>query len=194
MTVPPVHPEDWAATLGIDTATSFLSLALVDAEGSTLAEADTEVWRDHAVRIVPELEALFAAAGIGHDAIGAVCVGTGPGSYTGLRIGLATAAGLAYGWNVPVVGSDTLAALAAGGLAPGETGIAAIDARRGNVYFGVYRLGATGPTTLAAPTKASRETVSASYPGLRIVEGIAPSAVWHARAARELKPATAVYL
>lgn len=188
------RPSEHDVTLGIDTATSFLSLALVAGDGAVLAESTAEVWRDHAVRIVPELAALFAAAGVNENAVGAVCVGTGPGSYTGLRIGVATAAGLAYGWDVPVVGGDTLAALAASGLSPGETGIAAIDARRGNVYFGVYRLGATGPATLAAPSKAPRESVSASHPGLAWIEGLPPSAVCHARSATDRRPAKAVYL
>lgn len=189
---------DAAATrdvvVGIDTATPHLAVALVDLHGTLLAATAPSVDRDHAARIVPELEALFATADTAPARIHGIAVGIGPGSYTGLRIGIATAKGLAYGWDVPVAGSDTLGAIADAGLAPGETGIAAIDARRGNVYYGVYHRGAGGATALALPAKAAREDVAARHPGLRIVAGIAPAAAWHARGFDPTRPPRAIYL
>lgn len=183
-----------AAILGIDTATGFLSLALVDTAGAVLAESAAEVVRDHAVRIIPELDDLFAAAGLAPEAVRGICVGVGPGSYTGLRIGVATAKGLGFGWGVPVAGGDTLAAVAAAELAVGETGIGAIDARRGNVYFGIYRMDPEGPARIEPPAKDAREAVRSKYPGLRMIEGRSPSAAWHARRFDPSHPPAAVYL
>ena len=187
-------PGEGFVVLGIDTATAYLALALVDASGAVLAQAAPEVARDHAARIVPELEALFSEAGVVPGLVRGVAVGVGPGSYTGLRIGISTAKGLALGWGVPVAGSDTLGALADAGLAQGETGVAAIDARRGNVYYAGYRRGAAGAERTTSPAKASREELAARHHGVRIVEGIAPSSAWHARRFDPASGVQAVYL
>ena len=140
-----------ALILGIDTATRYLCLALVRRGGAVLAETAEPVDREHAARIVPALDALFGSAGARPADLFGISVGTGPGSYTGLRIGVATAKGLADGLGVELAGADTLAALAAAGLAPGQTGVAMLDARRGNVYYGVYRHGGDGVAVLSPP-------------------------------------------
>ena len=180
--------------LGIDTATRYLCLALVQRGGSVRAETAEPVEREHAARIVPALEALFRSADATPGDLIGISVGVGPGSYTGLRIGIATAKGLADGLGVDLAGADTLAALAGAGLAPGQTGIAMLDARRGNVYYGLYRRTVDGVSVLGSPAKAARSDVLERHPGLPVVEDARPSAVWHARAFQPGGAVTATYL
>ena len=116
-----------AVFLGIDTATPYLALALWSPSG-TLASFSEEIGRDHAKRVLPDLETLFSRAGVAKTDLVAIGVGLGPGSYTGLRVGIATARGLARGLGVPVGGRSTLEAIAFGRLELGEKGIIALDA------------------------------------------------------------------
>ena len=110
--------------LAFDTATDVATSALVR-DGAVVGERASR-----AVRILEDVDALLAAAG--HDAaeVEGLAVGTGPGSYTGLRIGLITARTLAFSLGVPVAGVPTLDALAAG--APGAVPV--LDARRGEIF------------------------------------------------------------
>lgn len=111
-------------TLAFDTATEVATSALVR-DGEVLGAR-----RSRAVRILADVNDLLAAAGVSPDGVDRIVVGTGPGSYTGLRIGLVTARALALSLSVPVAGVSTLAALAAG--TPGAQPV--IDARRGEVF------------------------------------------------------------
>jgi len=97
------------------------------------------------------------------DAVAAVTVGVGPGSYTGLRVGLAAAHAMATAWSVPLGGADSLASLAWAALAPGETGVAVMDARRGNVYAAAYRRGAHDLIRIAPPAKQPRDEVARAW-------------------------------
>jgi tRNA threonylcarbamoyladenosine biosynthesis protein TsaB len=110
--------------LAFDTATDVATIALVQS-GSVLGER-----RSRAVRILEEADALLTEAGLQRGALEGLVVGTGPGSYTGLRIGLVTARALAFALDSPVAGVSTLAALAAG--APGAEPL--IDGRRGELF------------------------------------------------------------
>ena len=110
--------------LAFDTATEVATTALVD-DGAVLGER-----RSRPVRILEDLDALLAEAGLDRAAVQGVVVGTGPGSYTGLRMGLVTARVLAFAFGVQVAGVSTLAALAHG--APGARPL--IDGRRGEVF------------------------------------------------------------
>ena len=96
----------------------------------------TEVGRTHAERLPAELEALFAEAALPLRA-DKIVIGSGPGSYTGLRVGASYALGLGRAWGVPVLGVCTLE-----GLAGAEDGVVAVslDARKEHVYGAVYRL------------------------------------------------------
>lgn len=184
--------------LGIDCATPYLSLALVDEDRGPLATFAEDVGRDHAARIVPELARLFERAGLAPGDVAGIGVGVGPGSYTGVRVALATASGLARSWGVPVGGVSTLAAIAARGLQPGELAAAALDARHGNVYAAVYRR-SDDPTELGleeerAVTKLPRAGLARRLGGVRVIEGVAPAAEHTATAARAGKPAEPVYL
>jgi len=110
--------------LAFDTATDVATSALVD-DGEVLAER-TSVART----LLSDVDALLRQAGAHAGDIDALAVGTGPGSFTGTRIGLAVARGLGVSLGVPVAGVSTLDAMSAG--APGATPVG--DARRGEIF------------------------------------------------------------
>jgi tRNA threonylcarbamoyladenosine biosynthesis protein TsaB len=110
--------------LAFDTATEVATSALVH-DGEVVGERASR-----AVRILEDVDGLLAESALEREAIEGIVVGTGPGSYTGLRIGLVTARALAIALGVPVAGVSTLAALAAG--APGAHPL--IDGRRSEVF------------------------------------------------------------
>ncbi|MBA3366603.1 MAG: tRNA (adenosine(37)-N6)-threonylcarbamoyltransferase complex dimerization subunit type 1 TsaB [Actinobacteria bacterium] len=111
-------------TLAFDTATTVATCALVR-DGDVLGERTTS-----AARVLEAAHDLLAESGLASEAISRLVVGTGPGSFTGIRIGLATARALAFVLQTPTAGITTLAALAAG--SPGALPV--IDARRGEVF------------------------------------------------------------
>jgi tRNA threonylcarbamoyladenosine biosynthesis protein TsaB len=108
--------------LAIETATSVAVVALGAGDGTVLAVDAWEAGHRHAEELLARIAALLAAAGIDRPAAGTlagVVVGTGPGGYTGLRVGLATARGIARAAGAPLVGVPTGAALAAAARASG---------------------------------------------------------------------------
>jgi tRNA threonylcarbamoyladenosine biosynthesis protein TsaB len=111
-------------TLAFDTATSAATTALVR-DGDVLGEAVSR-----AVRVLEDADELLRASGIERAELSALVVGTGPGSFTGMRLGLAAARGLALALELPVAGVSTLDALAAG--APGAVPV--VDAGRREVF------------------------------------------------------------
>jgi tRNA threonylcarbamoyladenosine biosynthesis protein TsaB len=116
--------------LALDTATD-IATACVAVDGAVHAEGALGPERYAAQRILELADELLAEAGTRLDELDAVVVGTGPGSFTGLRIGIAAARGLGLALGVPVAGVSTLDALRAGA---GPDGYAVIDARRGEVF------------------------------------------------------------
>ncbi len=122
-------------TLGIETATDVCAVALLDGE-RVLFEAALDVPRSHGRRLVPLVAQAFEHAGREPARLGVVAVSAGPGSYTGLRIGMSTAKGLALSTGAAVVAVPTLRALAAAGL-DGPLAVV-LPSRRGEVYAGVY--------------------------------------------------------
>jgi tRNA threonylcarbamoyladenosine biosynthesis protein TsaB len=110
--------------LAFDTATDVATSALVS-DGEVLGERTSR-----AVTVLEDIDALLRQAGAHTRELEGLAVGIGPGSFTGVRVGLATARGLALALGIPVAGVSTLDALAAG--APGAMPV--VDARRGEVF------------------------------------------------------------
>lgn len=207
--------------LGIDSATEYLALSLVEAGGGVANAGEPEaagagvagretaapsggaevarfverLGREHAARIMPELEALLARAGAARGDVRGIGVGVGPGSYTGVRIGIATARALGRAWGVPVSGVSSLLALLHP-LAPGQQGVGLIDARRGNVYAqaGVRLPGEHAVfEPLTEPVKLPREELPERFAGLPLFEG-EPDAAPLARLAGAGGALDAIYL
>jgi tRNA threonylcarbamoyladenosine biosynthesis protein TsaB len=139
--------------LGLDTCLSACSVAVRDGE-RVLAWNSEVMARGHQERLAPMAQRVMAEAGLAFPQLERIGVTVGPGSFTGLRIGLAFAKGLGSALGAPVVGVGTLEALAAdiGGLV-----FAAIDARRGQVYVQGFDDGRalTAPDALAATSAAA---------------------------------------
>jgi tRNA threonylcarbamoyladenosine biosynthesis protein TsaB len=114
---------------------------------------------------------LLSSAGIAPQAIGLFGVGRGPGSFTGVRVAVTAAKVLADALHVPLVAPDSLMVLAAGTGADNEAVLAAIDARRGEVYHALYRIKQGYPTALIDTCVASPETAAASLEAWMKVEG-----------------------
>lgn len=122
--------------LAIETATRTMSVALLDGE-RLVGELVNRDDRAHAERLLPAVDQLLRRAALSLDEVEAFAVSLGPGSFTGLRIGLATVKGLAFGSDRLVAPVPTLAALSL--AAPDDAPVAALlDARRGEVYAAVY--------------------------------------------------------
>jgi len=145
--------------LGIDTATRRGSVALAPAGGLRLLQAGG----GHAAELLVAVEAVLAAAGKTPRDLSGIAVALGPGSFTGVRVGLATAKGLGYTLGVAVEGLSSLELLArAAGLAPGMTVCASIEAGRGEVYAARFRVAADGverlsPDAVLAPAKVAQD-------------------------------------
>ncbi|SNC58728.1 tRNA (adenosine(37)-N6)-threonylcarbamoyltransferase complex dimerization subunit type 1 TsaB [Sodalis endosymbiont of Henestaris halophilus] len=131
--------------LALDTATEACSAALMF-EDNLLLERFAVAPREHAKLILPMVDSLLKEAGITLDSLDALAFSRGPGSFTGVRIGIGIAQGLALGVNLPVIGVSTLKVLAQGAWR--KTGacqvLTAIDARMGEVYWAAYRRQAAG--------------------------------------------------
>src|SRR6266403_490713 len=123
--------------LGLDTCLSSCSVAVLDGE-RVVASAREVMARGHQERLAPMARSVMAEAGLAFDRLERIAVTVGPGSFTGLRVGIAFAKGLALALDLPAVGIGTLEALAAeteGLVFP------AIDARRGQLYLQAFEDG-----------------------------------------------------
>ena len=123
--------------LAIDTATPAVTAGIV-ADGDLLAERVSIDARAHAERITPNVLAALADAGRAMSDLDAVVVGCGPGPFTGLRVGMATAAAYGHALGIPVYGVCSLDAI--GGQTTGDT-LVVTDARRREIYWARYRDG-----------------------------------------------------
>jgi tRNA threonylcarbamoyladenosine biosynthesis protein TsaB len=110
----------------------------------------------HASDLLPALERLLARIGAAPRDIERIVVGLGPGSYTGVRVGVATALGLARGSGAALRGVASMEALAWGELEPGQTGSVLLDARASELYFATYRRSADALEVLTAPCITTR--------------------------------------
>jgi tRNA threonylcarbamoyladenosine biosynthesis protein TsaB len=141
--------------LAIDTALEACSAAVLDTElGAITARESLPMQRGHAEALMPLIARVMRLAALDFSALDRIAVTTGPGSFTGLRVGVAAARGLALAAARPVVGLSTLSAFAAPFIADDDAGpvVAAIDARHEHVYLQVF---GAGGHTLVAPRIAS---------------------------------------
>lgn len=152
--------------LALDTALTACSVAVLDLEADSVVAGDSVFMeRGHAEALVPMVEQVLRDARLTFSDIGRIAVTVGPGSFTGLRVGLSAARGFALATGSPAVGVTTLAALAAPFLAYDDSlpVLAAIDARHGHVFLQMF---GTGGRTLIAPRIAStREAARAAAMG-----------------------------
>lgn len=125
--------------LALDTSTEACSVALWQ-DGQSLS-LDEVCPQQHSKRVLPMIQQLLAEAGLGLSQLDGIVFGRGPGSFTGVRIGVGVAQGLAFGADLAVYGVSTLAAMAqaAQRLHGAHQVIAAIDARMAEVYLAAYQ-------------------------------------------------------
>lgn len=147
-------------TLALDTATRDTAVALLDGE-RLLAEA-REPSRSHSKTLLPIIDRLVGEAGLEREQLEGLAVGAGPGSFTGVRIGLTVAKTLAYAGGLSLVGVSTLRALAENGRGLAEVVCPAIDALKGEVYAACYRLDGAGQIELDPPAARAPEAWAAS--------------------------------
>lgn len=125
--------------LAFDTSSQALSVALTDDE-ILLGKIDLTLKKNHSITLMPAIDFLMTQAGLKPQDLDRIVVAAGPGSYTGLRIAVTTAKTLASTLNIELVGVSSLAAIAANTEVSGKV-VALLDARRQNVYAGIYEQG-----------------------------------------------------
>ena len=160
--------------LAIDTALEACSAAVLDTElGTIVAHESLPMLRGHAEALLPMIARVMDRAGLEFAALDRIAVTTGPGSFTGLRVGIAAARGIALAAGKPAVGLSTLAAYAAPLIAADDTlpVVVAIDARHDHVYLQLF---GPGGRTIVAPRLAPlREALRAAASGAPRLVGTA---------------------
>lgn len=124
-------------TLAIDTATSVCAVGLCR-DGHILAEYRINMGMTHSEGLLPQLEQLLTRTKVAKREIDLLAVSLGPGSFTGLRIGLASIEAMAYSWKKPICGVNTLKALAYNLPVEGFVLSPVLDAQKGNFYQAIY--------------------------------------------------------
>lgn len=169
--------------LAIDAATDVGSVAL--GTPAALAGEIRFTERRHAAALAPAMDHLLRAAGVGYGDLAGVVVADGPGSFTGLRIAVATAQGILRGCDdLPLFAAPSLLAAAARAARwCGGPAAALYDALRGEVFAAVYEVGERGVVTHLAPLRETPETVMARC-AVRPTVAVGDGAVRHAAAVR----------
>lgn len=124
-------------TLGIDTATKTCTVGLVK-DGEAIVNYEVNIGMTHSEGLLPQIEQIFSRTGIDKKAIDLIGISIGPGSFTGLRIGLATAEAIAYSFEIPITSINTLKALAYNVPIEGIRLACVLDAQRGNYYLAEF--------------------------------------------------------
>lgn len=155
-----------------DTATDHLAVGVgdLDRPGELLAGVDMPAPRAANTVLLSTVERVLAEAGLSPCDLAAVACGRGPGSFTGVRIGVATAKGLAHGASIPLAGFGTLDAVAwrawrSGAVAAGALLGVLGDAMRGEVYPALFAVSVAGPERLTADRVAKPGDVAAEWQG-----------------------------
>ncbi|HET7628910.1 MAG TPA: tRNA (adenosine(37)-N6)-threonylcarbamoyltransferase complex dimerization subunit type 1 TsaB [Bacillales bacterium] len=124
-------------TLAIDTSNQTMGVALAD-NGVVLGEIVTHLKKNHSVRLMPAVDTVLKETGVMPAQLERIAVAEGPGSYTGVRIGVTVAKTFAWALGIPLVGVSSLEVLAQNGQRFGGYVSPLFDARRGQVYTGLY--------------------------------------------------------
>lgn len=151
--------------LAIETATPAQSVALFEEDG-LLAEISYEATAHRGGLLLPTVDRVLKKAGLAAKDLDAVAVSVGPGSFTGLRVGLATAKGLALGTGATLVGVPTLEVLAEGYPVPDVTICALLDAYRGEVFMAVFTRKGTRLERVSSDAVLAPEAVKAVLAGV----------------------------
>ncbi len=159
-----------ACILAIDSSIGISSVAL-HREGALLAYLEDRESTMQAARLVPLIEQALAEAGLGYRDLTQVAATVGPGSFTGIRIGLATARGIAFAAGIPCIGYTTLEVMHQAG---GELCI--LNAGKGEIYYQYF---GTKPTK---PAIGKLEEILATYPKAKIASSVSPAGITHPRA------------
>ena len=163
------------AILGIESASALVGCAVSEGEKVKAAMvAHSE--RSHGEMLAPMVQAVLAEAEMTIDDIGLVAVDCGPGRYTGLRVGIATAAALAYARSLPVVAVGSTELLAFGARKFCGNIVPVVDARRGEAFFAVYKssgdkgtgdsLTEIAPVSIATPSQIKQQLLQLEGPSL----------------------------
>ena len=127
--------------LSIDTSSSICSVAILE-DTKIIKEMHNFSEKEHSETLMPMIDELFKTTNLSLDNIGLIACSVGPGSFTGIRIGIATVKAFADAKNIPVVGVNTLEAMAYLGVSQKGDGeyVSILDARNDNVYFAIYKM------------------------------------------------------
>ncbi|MFS1663578.1 tRNA (adenosine(37)-N6)-threonylcarbamoyltransferase complex dimerization subunit type 1 TsaB [Streptococcus sp. zg-JUN1979] len=158
--------------LSFDTSSKALSVALLDGE-SLMAESLLAIKKNHSTSLMPTIDFLMTSVGWQAEDLERIVVAKGPGSYTGLRVAVATAKMLAYSLGIDLVGVSSLYALT-GEADKDELVVPIMDARRQNVYVGFYQNG----ESLMADRHASFEEVLEVLKGRERVHFVGETALF----------------
>lgn len=167
-----------------------MSVALLDGD-RLVAEITSEDGRLHSERLLPAIDRLLALADTPLEAVGALAVSIGPGSFTGLRIGLATVKAFAFDERRPLAGVPTLAALCAAAAGARGPVAALLDARRGELYAAACAYAGEPTPSLLADSVFTPEALAAALPReatLVIGEDAAPGAARLVALRPDLRP------
>lgn len=138
------------ALLALDTSTDQAGVAVRC--GNQIASLAWRAGRNHTVQLLDQVHRLLGLAGLEPGELAGIAVATGPGAFTGLRVGMSVAKGFCLALDLPIVGVSTLAAAAASALAVDRPTIAAVAAGRGRLAWAVYDRGVTGePVEIVGP-------------------------------------------
>jgi len=179
--------------LAIDTALDACSAAVLDSDRRVIVASETlAMQRGHAEALMPLIARVMDRAAIEFRGLDRIAVTTGPGSFTGLRVGISAARGIALAAGKPAIGLTTLAAFAAPYIAEDDTlpVVAAIDARHDHVYLQVF--GPRGRTLVAPKVASLREAVRAAQTDPARIVGSAAQLIAAAWPNTEPSPPTIV--